>query len=144
MKGLFKNIICWWEPKDKLFSSYLLPLLCLALSFIYQDQFLNDTCTETVKKHLILFRPHLFQALSFFVFITVTLSFLSSKFGDNTSAYKLKLNDFESKIDLLQNNTRELFDGLLLKVLPGFPWVTPVRNWPGRGLDRHRRSRWLS
>lgn len=29
-------------------------------------------------------------------------------------------------------------------VLPGFPWVTPVRNWPGRGLDRHRRSRWLS
>lgn len=30
------------------------------------------------------------------------------------------------------------------KVLPGFPWVTPVRNWPGRGLDRHRRSRWLS
>jgi len=31
-----------------------------------------------------------------------------------------------------------------LKVLPGFPWVTPVRNWPGRGLDRHRRSRWLS
>lgn len=31
-----------------------------------------------------------------------------------------------------------------LLVLPGFPWVTPVRNWPGRGLDRHRRSRWLS
>ena len=31
-----------------------------------------------------------------------------------------------------------------MKVLPGFPWVTPVRNWPGRGLDRHRRSRWLS
>ena len=30
------------------------------------------------------------------------------------------------------------------KVLPGFPWVTPVRNWPGRGLDRHRRSGWLS
>ena len=30
------------------------------------------------------------------------------------------------------------------EVLPGFPWVTPVRNWPGRGLDRHRRSRWLS
>ena len=30
------------------------------------------------------------------------------------------------------------------QVLPGFPWVTPVRNWPGRGLDRHRRSRWLS
>ena len=33
---------------------------------------------------------------------------------------------------------------LTLPVLPGFPWVTPVRNWPGRGLDRHRRSRWLS
>ena len=31
-----------------------------------------------------------------------------------------------------------------IMVLPGFPWVTPVRNWPGRGLDRHRRSRWLS
>ena len=33
---------------------------------------------------------------------------------------------------------------ILILVLPGFPWVTPVRNWPGRGLDRHRRSRWLS
>ena len=33
---------------------------------------------------------------------------------------------------------------LKIWVLPGFPWVTPVRNWPGRGLDRHRRSRWLS
>ena len=33
---------------------------------------------------------------------------------------------------------------LAILVLPGFPWVTPVRNWPGRGLDRHRRSRWLS
>ena len=30
------------------------------------------------------------------------------------------------------------------KVLPGFPWVAPVRNWPGRGPDHHRRSRWLS
>ena len=29
-------------------------------------------------------------------------------------------------------------------VLPGFPWVAPVRNWPGRGPDHHRRSRWLS
>ena len=26
----------------------------------------------------------------------------------------------------------------------GFSVGTPVRNWPGRGLDRHRRSRWLS
>ena len=34
--------------------------------------------------------------------------------------------------------------GMFNLVLPGFPWVTPVRNWPGRGLDRHRRSRWLS
>ena len=34
--------------------------------------------------------------------------------------------------------------GIIFRVLPGFPWVTPVRNWPGRGLDRHRRSRWLS
>lgn len=34
--------------------------------------------------------------------------------------------------------------GKNIEVLPGFPWVTPVRNWPGRGLDRHRRSRWLS
>ena len=34
--------------------------------------------------------------------------------------------------------------GVIILVLPGFPWVTPVRNWPGRGLDRHRRSRWLS
>ena len=33
---------------------------------------------------------------------------------------------------------------IYIRVLPGFPWVTPVRNWPGRGLDRHRRSRWLS
>ena len=31
-----------------------------------------------------------------------------------------------------------------LPVLPGFPWVAPVRNWPGRGPDHHRRSRWLS
>lgn len=35
-------------------------------------------------------------------------------------------------------------NGQKFLVLPGFPWVTPVRNWPGRGLDRHRRSRWLS
>lgn len=37
-------------------------------------------------------------------------------------------------------------DGAPLKVLvlPGFPWVAPVRNWPGRGPDHHRRSRWLS
>lgn len=38
----------------------------------------------------------------------------------------------------------DLSDALKQEVLPGFPWVTPVRNWPGRGLDRHRRSRWLS
>ena len=33
---------------------------------------------------------------------------------------------------------------LQFMVLPGFPWVAPVRNWPGRGPDHHRRSRWLS
>lgn len=35
-------------------------------------------------------------------------------------------------------------EGKKYKVLPGFPWVAPVRNWPGRGPDHHRRSRWLS
>ena len=35
-------------------------------------------------------------------------------------------------------------DELKFVVLPGFPWVAPVRNWPGRGPDHHRRSRWLS
>jgi len=49
------------------------------------------------------------------------------------------------KGDCYDNAQMESFWGLLKnEVLPGFPWVTPVRNWPGRGLDRHRRSRWLS
>ena len=37
-----------------------------------------------------------------------------------------------------------LLTGIIKEVLPGFPWVAPVRNWPGRGPDHHRRSRWLS
>ena len=46
-----------------------------------------------------------------------------------------------------QQELAQFFDvsqSCISEVLPGFPWVTPVRNWPGRGLDRHRRSRWLS
>ena len=46
-------------------------------------------------------------------------------------------------VDVCGTWMESLETGFIL-VLPGFPWVTPVRNWPGRGLDRHRRSRWLS
>jgi len=48
-------------------------------------------------------------------------------------------------LDRKRQNLKEFWHYPISKmVLPGFPWVTPVRNWPGRGLDRHRRSRWLS
>ena len=53
-------------------------------------------------------------------------------FKDVFSSVGISLNDNRS--DKIRN----------FLVLPGFPWVAPVRNWPGRGPDHHRRSRWLS
>ena len=58
------------------------------------------------------------------------------------TAVKLHFGEYGNDTHLNPTRVCQVVDKIM--VLPGFPWVTPVRNWPGRGLDRHRRSRWLS
>ena len=62
--------------------------------------------------------------------------------GNNGQEFDYTL-DNKDMTRIIESATRTL-NSKSKEVLPGFPWVTPVRNWPGRGLDRHRRSRWLS
>lgn len=116
MEKCLKNIADWWEPKEKICASFLLPLFCFVFSFIYQDQFLSETCSEVVKKHLLLFRPYLFFVLLTLFVSTIIFSFISVKFGESIDKYKRKFGEYESKINLLQNNTRELFNGLLMNI----------------------------
>ena len=69
----------------------------------------------------------------------------------STTCFADSIDDLNAAIRAMKGNQTHTAKQLLAKViqdinsvLPGFPWVAPVRNWPGRGPDHHRRSRWLS
>ena len=77
----------------------------------------------------------------------------SRRFGDECfyTQELFEKEEFTGHLNNTMESEKSVYDrivydsaGMEKGVLPGFPWVTPVRNWPGRGLDRHRRSRWLS
>ena len=72
--------------------------------------------------------------------LTEQVARLTSSHPDDKAKARIERNT--NSLKLLDEACAEVTHKIT--VLPGFPWVTPVRNWPGRGSDRHRRSRWLS
>lgn len=116
MKEFFKSVLTKWEENEKLFLGIILPVLFFLFQLIYSDQFLDDTCTKVVKTHIIRLRPYFFYFSLLISIVVIILSLFSIKYGDNFKKVKERLRISEAKNELLQNNIRELFDGILIKI----------------------------
>lgn len=120
VKGFIKKILDWWGPYESFFSGFVLPLLCVVLSVSYIEAFLNDACNEVVKNFLLKARIPLAYTVFFCAIAATFLSFLNKINGAKSSTLKEKLKLAETEIlaknELLQNNIRAIFDGVLINI----------------------------
>lgn len=110
------SIAAWWEPKEKLISIFVIPLFCFIFASIKDDSLLSLIDSSLIKSILLTIRPDLFIFLVICYGIAALLAVLVYIFGEKNQDLKDRLRNAEDKIDLLQNNIRELFDGILIKV----------------------------
>lgn len=111
----FEKFLDWWDTKERWIMSILFPFLTFIIPCLYVEEIIK-CCNETIYEHFVRLRVFLFW--SFVIAYPVCLFFRcrNEKRKMDIGECIDKLNDQESKIELLRYNSRELFDGLLLKI----------------------------
>ena len=115
MKKIFYNCLDWLSSRESFLSEILIPFLCFLVPCLYQD-IIIDAFGETCKQHIVRFRNFIFfGSLAIYFVLWMVRRHNHRRYG-TVDDLKNKVSEYESKLEVFQNNIREVFNGLLFNI----------------------------